>query len=391
MGDPKHKIRLEILSSLHASGMLSKAIKHIEAHIITSLYHNNERLSCDWEGIIYAGCGWDLNLEELKIGWSNNCNENSDLISQLGKHELDNLVTEHENYVLRIIKAEIQRASIQDRKSLVNLIFSRYFQVTSSEKFVPINTKRAFIIGPSHLCVGKVFLSNYPNCFSLNNSPIIRFDHLDFSSAPMAIPNTIDVLGFAGMPVFNLLTFDLIEKAHHSMACNVVWMVPDFRINNIEVDVLREKYRRFTGYVADSREPEMLLFSNSRFGTIDKSLLNAENDSFLVDYSLRIIDYIVSRFPTIKLLFWCAYKRFANCSIRSLAENSSFPEYSKRLTSIYSELYPVLVSRYPRNVIDIRTRCPSLEKFNNTMTFDSGGHPTKKGYALIGQLIQDLE
>ena len=71
--------------------------------------------------------------------------------------------------------------------------------------------------------------------------------------------------------------------------------------------------------------------------------------------------------------------------------DSDWPEYSKRLTSIYSELYPVLVSRYPRNVIDIRTRCPSLEKFNNTMTFDSGGHPTKKGYALIGQLIQDLE
>lgn len=383
------KIREEILSSLKASGMLCKKIKYIEAHIVTSLYANGEELVDKWEGIITTGCGWKLDSDELQIGWSNKNQHAQRSIRKVGGGNLESLITDHENYVLKIIKDELDRGVIQGISSLPSLIFSRYAKVNNDQKVSGIETHRQLIIGASHLCVGKIFTSIYPSCLSINNSPVIRLEKTEHCSNNNKKINIIDVLGFAGLPIFNKLTLNLISEAYKTNTNSIIWMVPDFRINNIEIDILRKRKRRTSEKYYNNTNVQQDLFIDSQFATIDKSLLNHDNDVFMVTYGQEVIDYIIKRFPTIKLMFWCAYKRFAHSNIESEKVNSLFPEYSKSMTSVYKDLYPQLVYKYSDNIIDIRKKCPSLKEFDREMTFDPGGHPSEKGYQLIKDLIRN--
>ena len=293
------------------------------------------------------------------------------------------------NYVLNIIKDELNRGVIQGISSLPSLIFSRYAKVNNDQKVSGIETHRQLIIGASHLCVGKIFTSIYPSCLSINNSPVIRLEKTEHCSNNNKKINIIDVLGFAGLPIFNKLTLNLISEAYKTNTNSIIWMVPDFRINNIEIDILRKRKRRTSEKYYNNTNVQQDLFIDSQFATIDKSLLNHDNDVFMVTYGQEVIDYIIKRFPTIKLMFWCAYKRFAHSNIESEKVNSLFPEYSKSMTSVYKDLYPQLVYKYSDNIIDIRKKCPSLKEFDREMTFDPGGHPSEKGYQLIKDLIRN--
>ena len=131
---------------------------------------------------------------------------------------------------------------------------------------------------------------------------------------------------------------------------------------------------------------------------IDRALLSHENDLFLVNYGQKCIDLLLAKFPRIKLVFWCAFKRYAHANLSQ--QNSDIKQkkqtsgvdgsvYSAPNTSIYKDLYPKLVEKYKNNVIDIRGYVTSNEDFNRNMTIDAGGHPSATGYAILQTMILD--
>ena len=85
---------------------------------------------------------------------------------------------------------------------------------------------------------------------------------------------------------------------------------------------------------------------------------------------LKVIDFIVSKFPNIKLIFWCLYKRTKS------NKNSSYPKHL---------WYDSIKERYKHNILDIDL-FTTPEDFNSKI-LDEGGHPNKKGFILLDSMI----
>jgi hypothetical protein len=90
----------------------------------------------------------------------------------------------------------------------------------------------------------------------------------------------------------------------------------------------------------------------------------------LGNHSLKVIDVIISKFPNIKLIFWCLYKR------TKANKNSSYPKYL---------FYDVIKERYKNNILDIDL-FTTPEAFNLKI-LDEGGHPNKEGFILLDNII----
>jgi len=108
-------------------------------------------------------------------------------------------------------------------------------------------------------------------------------------------------------------------------------------------------------------------------GNISREFLENRHIEFLGNHSLKVIDFIISNFPKIKLIFWCLYKR------TKANNNSSYPKHL---------WYDVIKEKYKSNIIDIELFIKP-EEFNSKI-LDEGGHPNKKGYYLLNSMINSF-
>jgi len=137
-----------------------------------------------------------------------------------------------------------------------------------------------------------------------------------------------------------------------------VWIVSDYKFNNFDYDKIL------------NLGPDLFLPTVGRAGNVDRNYLEPYHIRTLGDHSLKCIDYIIERFPDIKLIFWCLYKR------TKVSKTSSYP----------SDLwYDSIKIRYSRNIIDID--CYTDPVSFDQMTIDLGGHPNKAGLKLISDMI----
>lgn len=142
----------------------------------------------------------------------------------------------------------------------------------------------------------------------------------------------------------------------------VIWMVSDWSFNNVDIYEL-------------AKLKENQLFLPGARGTknnITPELRTVENARFLVQHTLRVIDYIISEFPNIKLVFWCLYMR-TKCR-----KSVTYPEDCG---------YDAMRRRYPRNAVDIDSYLRNGVSFEDCIS-DEGGHPNSFGYSLLREIFE---
>jgi hypothetical protein len=408
-----------INEAIYSSGLTTRRLKDVEVFIgLEFPLAPGSSSVCRWEAIISTNLGWEEELEDLKVIWSKYDVSSCPTEPEITTKQVEYFTSILEKFILLYVKLivlssanDFLECSANDFLESIGEKLFRYNKPTESVKSHggEKQSSDVIVIGPSHLCLGKVIPALHPNVTVLGSGPVMRIDnlngnndlskHLNSQWQKIGDEFTFDVLGYAGCPVFHKLTFELLRKASEETQ-NVVWMVPDFRINNVDITALRDLQR-----TADLRQEHNTncdlgedIFINSRFSMIDRALLSHENDSFLVTYGQKCIDLLLAKFPGIKLVFWCAFKRYAHANLSQ--QNSDIKQnkqtsgvdgsvYSASNTSIYKDLYPKLVEKYKDNVIDIRGYVTSIEDFDRNMTIDSGGHPSATGYAILQTMILD--
>lgn len=197
-----------------------------------------------------------------------------------------------------------------------------------------------YIIGPSHIH------SNY-TCIikdELENKTLFANCILD---------------AYRGIPNWSVHIFNSI-KTNIEQNNNVCWIVSDYKFNNLDYPKIIEMTER----------DELFLDVIGHPGNVYKGFLQNYHIDMLGIHSLKVIDFIIGKFPQIKLIFWCLYKR------TKASKNSSYPKHL---------WYDVVIKRYPSNIIDIDL-FTDPNKFNE-LTIDKGGHPNKEGFELLDRMI----
>lgn len=143
-----------------------------------------------------------------------------------------------------------------------------------------------------------------------------------------------------------------------------MWLVSDYKLYNVEYDELIKLPP--TELLLDTPE-----ITNKITNKINKNYFTPTHNTFLGNHTLKIIDDVVSKYLTIKLIFWCLYKRTRANS------NSSYPRHL---------WYDAVVKRYKANVIDIDNFTTPRE-FNKKI-HDEGAHPNKDGYILLDTMVR---
>lgn len=163
--------------------------------------------------------------------------------------------------------------------------------------------------------------------------------------------------GYCGLPNWSSHIPRLLGK-YSSKHDNVIWIVSDWKFNNIDYDILSVS------------SPGTLIDTYGAPGNVDKLYMTDKHIRFLASYSISMIDKILKTIPSCRLIFWCLYQR-------TMANTSSYPEEYQ---------YPAIAKRYKANIIDIGdyTTPSSFHKY----VLDAGGHPNFKGYKLLADMIK---
>ncbi len=167
--------------------------------------------------------------------------------------------------------------------------------------------------------------------------------------------------GYPGLPNWSKYIDPLIED-HTRKGHTVVWLVSDYKFNNSDYEAL-----------VKVPPGQLLLDTIGKPNNVSTNYCTPEHITCLAEHSLANIDAIVRKYPAIKLIFWCLYKRTkANA-------NSSYPR---------PYWYDTVKTRYPVNIIDI-------DAFTNPHIFnacirDEGAHPNKAGYVLLDTMILSI-
>jgi hypothetical protein len=165
-----------------------------------------------------------------------------------------------------------------------------------------------YIIGPSHIH------TDYTNIIQedISNGLIFHNCILD---------------PYIGIP--NWSTTILIElTAHAAKKEHLCWIVSDYKFNNFEYSKILQKY--------NTNQP--FLPTMGKRGNVSKEFMTPTHITLLGNHTLHIIDYIIAKFPNIKLIFWCLYKR------TKANKNSSYPKHL---------WYDAIKERYKNNILDI--------------------------------------
>jgi hypothetical protein len=162
---------------------------------------------------------------------------------------------------------------------------------------------------------------------------------------------------YRGIPIWSKHIYNCISNNKDN---NVFWIVSDYKFNNFDYPKILDIQIR----------NELFLDTIGRPGNVSRDFLENHHIETLGNHSLKVIDYIVSKFPDIKLIFWCLYKRTKG------NKNSSYPNHL---------WYDVIKEKYKSNIIDIDL-FTTPENFNSKI-LDEGGHPNKDGYKLLDNMI----
>jgi hypothetical protein len=142
----------------------------------------------------------------------------------------------------------------------------------------------------------------------------------------------------------------------------VVWLVSDYKLYNVQYNQLLKL-----------PPTELLLDTPEVTNEIKKEYCTPTHNTFLGNHTLKILDDVVRKYPSIKLVFWCLYKR------TKVNNNSS---YARHLW------YDEVKKRYKNNILDIDA-FTTPQEFNKKIR-DESAHPTKSGYILLDTMIRSI-
>lgn len=163
---------------------------------------------------------------------------------------------------------------------------------------------------------------------------------------------------YRGIPIWSRHIYNCISKNK-----NVFWIVSDYKFNNSD-------YPKIVAL----KGGELFLDTIGHPGNVFRDFLDRRHIQLLGDHSLKVIDFIVKEFPSIKLIFWCLYKR------TKVNKNSSYPKHL---------WYDVIKERYRNNILDI-DMFTTPEEFSLKI-LDDGAHPNREGYNLLDTMIKSVQ
>ena len=143
----------------------------------------------------------------------------------------------------------------------------------------------------------------------------------------------------------------------------VIWMVSDVFLNNKDIDELRKLDEGRLFLPGARGEPY----------NIDQKLRTIENCRFLSNHTTKVIDHLISRFPQIKLCFWCLYMR-TKCRT-----STTYPIECQ---------YETMRARYSNNTIDMDWYLQRAGMRFEDCVKDEGGHPNRIGYLLLREMFE---
>ena len=200
-----------------------------------------------------------------------------------------------------------------------------------------------YIIGPSH--IHSVYTHQIKN--EIQNKQLFNNCILD---------------GYIGIPIWSIHVYNCISNSVVA-GNNVFWIVSDYKLCNydfpkiLDMQISNELFLDTKG-------------KQSGIPVVSRDFLDNSYIELLGNHSLKVIDFIISKFPNIKLIFWCLYKR------TKANKNSSYPKHLG---------YDIIKEKYKNNIIDIDLFTTS-DNFNLNI-LDGGGHPNKEGYILLDAMI----
>lgn len=199
-----------------------------------------------------------------------------------------------------------------------------------------------YVIGPSHIC--EQFLQQV----SKEIEDGILFENCELDS-------------YIGIPNWSRqIEIKIKEKMTNNY--QIVWLVSDYKFNNFDFHKIVDLQKR----------GELFLDTIGYSGNINIQYMHNDVIKVLGEHTKKVIDHIISICPTIKLIFWCLYKRTS-------VNHSSYPR----------ELwYDILCETYSNNVVDIDLYTNPSDF--RTMTLDESGHPNKKGMELLSKMITQI-
>jgi hypothetical protein len=170
---------------------------------------------------------------------------------------------------------------------------------------------------------------------------------------------------FRGVPNWAKKILDRIEE-YSSKGYSIVWMVSDYKFSNVNYNTLvnpetTKLFLEDVGYDVVNR-----------VGQINKAYMETHHIEFLGNHSLKCIDYIVEKYPHVRLVFWCLYKR-------TKVNKSSYPP---------DLWYDVIKERYKKNIIDFDL-FTTPEKFNKQI-LDDCAHPNREGFILLDKMVRSI-
>ena len=115
--------------------------------------------------------------------------------------------------------------------------------------------------------------------------------------------------GMWGVPNWSIQLHKNIENAYKTHK-TVVWLVSDYKLHNFEYPKLLKL-------------PSNELYYDSQYiqGAISMQYMSTGHITFLGNHTLKVVDDVISKYPNIKLIFWCLYKR------TKANTNSSYPHH----------------------------------------------------------------
>jgi len=162
---------------------------------------------------------------------------------------------------------------------------------------------------------------------------------------------------YRGIPIWSKHIYNCISNNINN---NVFWIVSDYKFNNFDYPKILDMQVR----------NELFLDTIGHACNVSYDFLENHHIEMLGNHSLKVIDFIVSKFPNIKLIFWCLYKR------TKVNKCSSYPNHL---------WYDTIKEKYKNNIIDIDL-FTTPENFSLKI-LDEGGHPNKDGYILLDNMI----
>ena len=168
-----------------------------------------------------------------------------------------------------------------------------------------------------------------------------------------------------GLPVWSLRVPTFLEEQAEE-GRSLVWVVADWKMNNADHAVFASH---------DPQPGPIFLDTLGHVGNVSRAFMGPDHLAELARRGMRAIDEVVRRFPRVRLVFWCLYKR------TRASTTSSYPRFA---------WYDETVARYRANVVDIDDYT-TPEEFNADLVTDPAGHPSRRGHELLGDLFSSAQ